>query len=60
MPLTASIAWLEPREPIRPTMVLALRSGISAVLTRQKNAKDALDAVADWQRALRRVGVGRG
>jgi hypothetical protein len=41
-------------------MVLALRSGISAVLTRQKNAKDALDAVADWQRALRRVGVGRG
>jgi hypothetical protein len=28
------------------------------VLTGQKNAKDALDAVAvDWQRALRRAGL---
>jgi multiple sugar transport system substrate-binding protein len=51
-------ATLEPREPIWPTMELALRSGISAVLTGQSNAKDALDAVAsDWQRALRRAGL---
>ena len=51
-------ATLEPREPIWPTMELALRSGISSVLTGQKNAKDALDAVAtDWQRALRRAGL---
>jgi hypothetical protein len=39
-------------------MELALRSGISAVLTGQNNAKDALDSVAsDWQRALRRAGL---
>ena len=51
-------ATLEPREPIWPTMELALRSGISAVLTGQNNAKDALDSVAsDWQRALRRAGL---
>jgi multiple sugar transport system substrate-binding protein len=51
-------ATLEPREPIWPTTELALRSGISAVLTGQNNAKDALDAVAsDWQRALRRAGL---
>jgi len=51
-------ATLEPREPIWPTLELALRSGISAVLTGQNNAKDALDAVAaDWQRALRRAGL---
>ena len=51
-------ATLEPREPIWPTMELALRSGISSVLTGQQNAKAALDAVAaDWQRALRRAGL---
>ena len=33
-------ATLEPREPIWPTMELQLRSGISPVLTGQKNAKD--------------------
>jgi ABC-type glycerol-3-phosphate transport system substrate-binding protein len=31
-------ATLEPREPIWPTLELALRSGISAVLTGQNNA----------------------
>ena len=51
-------ATLEPREPIWPTMELALRTGISSVLTGQQNAKTALDAVAtDWQRALRRAGL---
>ena len=51
-------ATLEPREPIWPTMELSLRTAISAVLSGQNNAKDALDAVAsDWQRALRRAGL---
>jgi multiple sugar transport system substrate-binding protein len=54
-------AQLEPREPFWPTMELALRTGISAVLLGQKNAKDALDGVAaDWRRALRRAGVKTG
>jgi len=53
-------ATLEPREPIWPTLELELRSGISAVLTGQKNAKDALDEVAsNWHRSLRRAGFGR-
>ena len=53
-------ATLEPREPIWPTLELELRSGISAVLTGQQTAKQALDGVAsDWQRSLRRAGLGR-
>jgi multiple sugar transport system substrate-binding protein len=53
-------ATLEPREPIWPTLELELRSGISAVLTGQQTAKQALDGVAsNWQRSLRRAGLGR-
>jgi ABC-type glycerol-3-phosphate transport system substrate-binding protein len=34
--------------------------GVSAALQGQKTAKEALDAVAtDWQRTLRRAGIGR-
>ena len=36
-------------------------AGLSQALLGQKTAKDALDAVAaDWQRSLRRAGIGRG
>ena len=39
----------------------ALRSGVSETLLGQKTAKQALDAVAaDWQRSLRRAGIGHG
>jgi multiple sugar transport system substrate-binding protein len=52
---------LEPREPYWPSMELALRRGISAVLLGQQTAKPALDEVArDWQRAMRRAGVKQG
>ena len=54
-------AQLEPREPFWPTMELALRGGISAVLLGQKTAQAALDDVAaDWKRTLRRAGVKAG
>jgi ABC-type glycerol-3-phosphate transport system substrate-binding protein len=39
---------------------LTLRTGLSEALQGQKPAKQALDAVAaDWQRTLRRAGIGR-
>jgi ABC-type glycerol-3-phosphate transport system substrate-binding protein len=42
------------------TLELALRTGVSETLQGQKTAKQALDAVAaDWQRTLRRAGIGR-
>jgi ABC-type glycerol-3-phosphate transport system substrate-binding protein len=50
-----------PAHPTWSTLELALRSGVSETLQGQKTAKQALDAVAaDWQRTLRRAGVGRG
>jgi multiple sugar transport system substrate-binding protein len=49
-----------PAHPAWTTLALALRTGISETLLGQKSAKLALDAVAaDWQRSLRRAGIGR-
>jgi multiple sugar transport system substrate-binding protein len=49
-----------PAHPTWSTLELALRTGVSETLQGQKTAKQALDAVAaDWQRTLRRAGVGR-
>ena len=50
-----------PAHPVWDTLELSLRTGVSEVLLGQKTAKVALDAVAaDWQRGLRRAGIGRG
>jgi ABC-type glycerol-3-phosphate transport system substrate-binding protein len=50
-----------PAHPVWSTLELALRSGVSETLLGQKTAKQALDAVAtDWQRSLRRAGIGHG
>src|ERR1700745_4366089 len=49
-----------PAHPRWSTLELALRPGVSETLQGQKTAKEALDAVAaDWQRTLRRAGIGR-
>jgi ABC-type glycerol-3-phosphate transport system substrate-binding protein len=49
-----------PANPVWDTLELQLRSGLSQALLGQKTAKAALDGVvADWQRSLRRAGVGR-
>jgi multiple sugar transport system substrate-binding protein len=49
-----------PAHPVWDTLELALRTGISETLLGQKSARQALDAVAaDWQRSLRRAGIGR-
>jgi multiple sugar transport system substrate-binding protein len=49
-----------PAHPTWSTLELALRTGVSETLQGQKTAKQALDAVAaDWQRTLRRAGIGR-
>ena len=49
-----------PAYPVWDTLEIQLRSGLSQALLGQKTAKDALDGVAgDWQRSLRRAGVGR-
>jgi ABC-type glycerol-3-phosphate transport system substrate-binding protein len=49
-----------PAHPVWDTLNLALGTGISETLLGQKTAKQALDAVAaDWQRSLRRAGIGR-
>jgi len=49
-----------PAHPIWDTLELGLRTGVSATLLGQKGAKEALDQVAnDWQRGLRRAGIGR-
>jgi ABC-type glycerol-3-phosphate transport system substrate-binding protein len=50
-----------PANPVWDTCEIQLRSGLSQALLGQKNAKEALDGVAaDWQRSLRRAGIGRG
>lgn len=50
-----------PAHPIWDTLELMLRTGVSETLLGQKQAKAALDQVAsDWQRGLRRAGIGRG
>jgi multiple sugar transport system substrate-binding protein len=49
-----------PAHPVWDTLEMALRTGISETLLGQKSARQALDAVAaDWQRSLRRAGIGR-
>jgi multiple sugar transport system substrate-binding protein len=49
-----------PAHPVWTALDLTLRTGISEALQGQKPAKQALDAVAaDWQRTLRRAGIGR-
>jgi multiple sugar transport system substrate-binding protein len=49
-----------PAHPAWTTLELTLRTGVSEALQGQKTAKQALDAVAaDWQRTLRRAGIGR-
>jgi multiple sugar transport system substrate-binding protein len=49
-----------PAQPVWSTLALSLRTGLSQALLGQKTAKQALDDVAiDWQRGLRRAGVGR-
>jgi ABC-type glycerol-3-phosphate transport system substrate-binding protein len=49
-----------PAHPVWATLGIALRTGISETLLGQKSAEQALDAVAaDWQRSLRRAGIGR-
>lgn len=50
-----------PAHPVWDTLELTLRTGVSAMLQGQKNAKEALDGVAaDWARGLRRAGIGKG
>ena len=49
-----------PAHPAWDTLELTMRTGVSQALQGQKSAKDALDAVAaEWQRSLRRGGIGR-
>src|SRR5246127_682483 len=49
-----------PAHPTGRTPERTLRTGVSETLQGQKTAKQALDAVAaDWQRTLRRAGIGR-
>jgi ABC-type glycerol-3-phosphate transport system substrate-binding protein len=49
-----------PAQPIVPTLGLSLRAGLNEALLEQKTPKQALDDVAkDWQRAIRRGGLGR-
>jgi ABC-type glycerol-3-phosphate transport system substrate-binding protein len=50
-----------PAHPVWSTLELALRGGLSQALLGQTTARQALDGVAaDWQRILRRAGIGRG
>ncbi len=50
-----------PAHPVWDTLELSMRTAVSEVLLGQKAAKPALDALAtDWQRGLRRAGIGRG
>jgi multiple sugar transport system substrate-binding protein len=50
-----------PAQPVWGTLELTLRTGLSQTLLGQKTPKQALDDVAtDWQRGLRRAGIGRG
>jgi multiple sugar transport system substrate-binding protein len=50
-----------PAQPVWGTLQLPLRAGLSQAILGQKTAKQTLDDVAsDWQRGLRRAGVGKG
>ena len=50
-----------PAHPVWDTLEVQMRSAMSQALLGQKTAKVALDELAaDWQRSLRRAGVGRG
>ena len=50
-----------PAQPVWGTLELSLRTGLSQTLLGQKSPKQALDDVAtDWQRGLRRAGIGKG
>jgi ABC-type glycerol-3-phosphate transport system substrate-binding protein len=49
-----------PAYPVWDTLEIQMRSALSQALLGQKSAKQALDDLAtDWQRSLRRAGVGR-
>lgn len=49
-----------PAHPAWDTLELSLRSGLSEALLGTKKPKDAMDDVArDWQRNLRRAGIGK-
>ncbi len=49
-----------PAYPVWDTLEIQMRSALSQALLGQKTAKQALDDLAmDWQRSLRRAGVGR-
>jgi multiple sugar transport system substrate-binding protein len=49
-----------PAHPVWDTLEVQMRSAISQVQLGQKTAKVALDELAaDWQRSLRRAGIGR-
>jgi multiple sugar transport system substrate-binding protein len=50
-----------PAHPAWLTLQLPLRAALSQAILGQKTAKQALDDVAsDWQRGMRRAGIGRG
>jgi ABC-type glycerol-3-phosphate transport system substrate-binding protein len=50
-----------PAHPAFGALSLSLRSALSQAILGQKTAKQALDDTAlDWQRGLRRAGIGRG
>ncbi len=49
-----------PAYPVWDTLEIQMRSALSQTLFGQKTAKQALDDLAgDWQRSLRRAGIGR-
>jgi multiple sugar transport system substrate-binding protein len=49
-----------PAYPVWDTLEIQMRSALSQTLHGQKTAKQALDDLAtDWQRSLRRAGIGR-
>jgi ABC-type glycerol-3-phosphate transport system substrate-binding protein len=49
-----------PAHPVWDALEISLRSAMSEALLGQKTPKQALDELArDWQRNLRRVGVGK-
>jgi multiple sugar transport system substrate-binding protein len=50
-----------PAHPAFSTLQLSLRSALSQAILGQKTAQQAFDdTAADWQRGLRRAGIGRG
>ena len=50
-----------PAHPAFDALTASLRAGLSQTLLGQKTPKQALDEIAaDWQRALRRAGIGKG